>query len=634
MNCFLNATGRIRAIAIVGIALFFYSATGCSQQDSPTLENSLAQSDTPHPNIILVIVDDAGLGDLGINNPIVQTPYLDEFAKNTINFTNFHVDPTCSMTRAALMTGQHSLKAGVWHTVMGRHLLADQHVTLPEVLKQIGYNTAIFGKWHLGDNYPFRPQDQGFDHVLIHGGGGVGQSPDYWGNTQFDDVYLLNGDAKKYSGYATDVWFDEAISFMTQSSTTDDPFFMYLATNAPHVPYRAPDDEVAAYKARGLPDDMALFYAMMTNIDSNMGRLIQAVSDQGLSTNTVIIFMGDNGSSLAMHADGEPYNWLNDATISQFEFTKKSLNNDMRGGKVSVYDGGHRVPFFLSIPDYDGAKTVDTLTAHIDVMPTLLDLIRHPKELSHQPFDGTSLMPLITDSEPFVDRAIVVTNQRILQPNKSRPFAVMDGDWRYVKATDGPEVELFDVGSDPRQQNNLIKSFPDRAKAMSAIYDSWWENIANQGFPTHRIGVGSAHENPSRLSAHDWLADSTDQVAWWPGFNFNGDKWSQGWLGNEHTFAVADWAVTFETSGVYRFDLYFHDKPAGAAIPGNTAFLALNDHTVTDQVALGATFHSFEVNVTAGDTDIKAWFENSPSAALPSAQVPAFFLYVEKLDDL
>ena len=191
------------------------------------------------PNVVLVVTDDQGYGDLGCHgNPILRTPNLDALYRRSVRLTDFHVGPTCAPTRASLMTGRYCNRTGVWHTIMGRSLLRRDEVTMADVFAAGGYRTGIFGKWHLGDNYPYRPQDRGFHEVLIHGGGGVGQTPDAWGNDYFDDTYLHNGTPEKFSGYCTDVWFDGAMRFIEDNR--DRPFFAYLATNAPHSPYRVP----------------------------------------------------------------------------------------------------------------------------------------------------------------------------------------------------------------------------------------------------------------------------------------------------------------------------------------------------------------------------------------------------------
>ena len=219
-------------MAILALGLIV-SACSTTTVDQP----AHGEARKARPNIVLILADDLGYGDLGYHgNPVVSTPHIDRLATDSVRFTNFHVDPTCSPTRAALMTGRHSLRTGVWLTVLGRSLLPAREVTMAERLRDHGYRTVIFGKWHLGDNFPFRPQDQGFDETVVHGGGGVGQAPDYWGNTQFDDTYFRNGNPEQFRGYATTVWFDEAIEFIR--THRQDPFFVYVATNAPHQPWR------------------------------------------------------------------------------------------------------------------------------------------------------------------------------------------------------------------------------------------------------------------------------------------------------------------------------------------------------------------------------------------------------------
>tara|TARA_A100001015_G_scaffold52031_1_gene57138 strand:- start:1669 stop:3507 length:1839 start_codon:yes stop_codon:yes gene_type:complete len=579
------------------------------------------------PNIILVITDDQGSGDIGINNQLIKTPVLDELAKKSVQFTNFHVDPTCSPTRAALMTGKYSINAGVWHTVMGRHMLASKHLTVAEALKDAGYKTAMIGKWHLGDNYPFRPQDQGFDHVLMHGGGGVGQSPDYWGNTQFDDSYYLNGSAKAYEGYATDIWFDEAISYVKRFESKSDPFFLYISTNAPHVPYRAPKSFVDQYLEVGLPQDMATFYAMITNIDSNIGRLIARTEAAGILDNTIFIFMTDNGSSLAMQTDGEPLSILSDELLARLNMSSNSLNLSMRGGKNSVYEGGHRVPFFIKFPEKDRVtpRTIDGLTAHIDVMPTLLELVN--LEYSSTDFDGISLAETLLFNEGVPDRTLVITNQRVLNPTSKMPFAVMQNDWRYVKSSQKEDFELFNVSSDPGQTLNVIDEYPEIADNLAEIYKRWWESISDTGFETTRIILGSDHENPSRITGHDWHVEITSNSPWWPGFDHNKDRWSSGWVGKEEAYAGAPWQVFFSDDGRYTFDLYLHDKPAKKPVRKEFAHLKLNDRVLTKRISDGDTHVSFETDATQGKSQIMAWFDDGDGQA-----IPAFFLYVEKLD--
>jgi len=192
-----------------------------------------AQAHRRRPNVIVIMTDDQGYGDMSCHgNPFVKTPKLYRLWAESVRLTDFHVDPTCSPTRAALMTGRYSFRTGVWLTYAGRHHLRRDEVTIADVFSRNGYRTAIFGKWHLGDNYPFRPDDRGFDESLIHGGGVVGETPDYWGNDYYDDVYLRNGRPERVQGYCTDVWFNEAMRFIAENRKR--PFFLYIPTNAPH----------------------------------------------------------------------------------------------------------------------------------------------------------------------------------------------------------------------------------------------------------------------------------------------------------------------------------------------------------------------------------------------------------------
>ena len=613
----------VNQISMIGLATLAMLLGACAEK---TDDQGLEQ--TRRPNIILVMTDDQGYGDLGMHdNPIVKTPQIDQLASQSHRFTNFHVDPTCSPTRAALMSGKYSLRAGVWHTVMGRHMLSDSHHTLPEALRDAGYNTAMVGKWHLGDNYPFRPQDQGFDHVLIHGGGGVGQAPDYWGNTQFDDTYFLNGEPRHYPGFATDVWFDEAIDYVRTNADDEKPFFLYLSTNAPHVPWRAPEEYIAPYRELGLKDDMAKFYAMITNLDDNLGRLRAVMREVNIEDNTIFIFMTDNGSSLAAKSKGEPASWISDEAGEAIGRDIETLNSHMRGGKASTYDGGHRVPFFVRWPagSLGEARDVDDLTAHVDVLPTMLDLAGI--DISNIDTDGISLVPALKDAAELPDRTMVVTNQRVLHPDPDRPYSVMQGSWRYVHAEQGGDVELFDLATDPGQTNNILEQHPERTAAMAKAYDDWWQHATGAGTPTTRPVVGTSYENPMRISAMDWLAPSTDQVPWWPGFG--AEKRGNGWLGRERDYQLSPWALKVAEKGTYRISLYLHDKPAQKVIPHGYAHLQLNGEISTQALGEGSVSSTFEVSLDSGDLDVKAWFDDSEDAS--GQALAAFYLYFERL---
>ncbi|MFY8327644.1 arylsulfatase [Pseudoalteromonas sp. ZZD1] len=625
---------NIFILAIAGmIGLAGCGESSRSDANEPTGEVASAAQ---KPNIILLMTDDQGYGDFSMHdNPIVQTPNIATLAEESQRFSNFHVDPTCSPTRAALMSGQYSLRAGVWHTVMGRHMLSNQHNILPEILDDAGYTTAMFGKWHLGENYPFRPEDQGFDHVLMHGGGGVGQAPDYWENDQFDDTYFLNGQEKKYTGFATDVWFDEAIDFVHQQAKQDAPFFLYLSTNAPHTPWRAPEKYIEPYKALGLDDDLAKFYAMITNIDDNVARLRQAMRDDNIEDNTIFIFMTDNGSSMATKSNGEPLTRLSAEVKSAIEAKTgkklRTLNSFMRGGKASTYEGGHRVPFFIRWPNGNLGQPGEftDLAAHIDLLPTLLDLVGI--EAQGIDVDGISLVSLLKEGTPLPDRTMVVTNQRVLNPSPQRPYSVMQGNWRYVHAEQNGGVELFDLSTDPGQQLDVSAQYPERVAAMAKAYDQWWEHTTSKGTPTTRPIIGSEHENPSRLTGMDWLSPNTGQVPWWPGFGT--DKWGKGhgWVGNEDKFMVSPWALKVDKQGTYKMTLYLHDIPANKVIGKKFAHLQLNGKTITLPIKPGATSVNFETHLETGELDVRAWFDDITDESGLAKGLPAFYMYVERI---
>jgi arylsulfatase A-like enzyme len=321
--------------------------------------NSFAfQSDNiDRPNVIVVMTDDQGYGDIAAHgNKVIQTPNIDDFHEKSVRLTDFHVGPTCAPTRAGLLTGRYANRTGVWHTIGGVSILKEEEKTIANLFSENGYETGLFGKWHLGDNYPSRPQDKGFKHTVIHGGGGVGQTPDYWGNDYFDDTYLVNGKPQKFEGYTTDVWFDEAIKYIKKNR--DRPFFCYISTNAPHSPYNVPQEYYEMYKDSNLLETQKRFYGMITNIDDNFQRLRDELQKLGLEKNTILIFMTDNGTAAGYEEyDGKLYGY----------------NAGLRGVKNSEYDGGHRVPFFISYPNgkIGGGKDISNLSANVDILPTL-----------------------------------------------------------------------------------------------------------------------------------------------------------------------------------------------------------------------------------------------------------------------
>ncbi len=445
------------------------------------------------PNVIIIMTDDQGYGDMSCNgNPYIETPAIDEIYQTSLVLENFHVDPTCAPTRAALMTGKYSARVGVWMTYMGRHHLKMEEQTMADIFQENGYETAIFGKWHLGDNYPFRPSDRGFKESLVHGGGVIGETPDHWGNDYYDDVYLRNNTPEKQIGYCTDVWFKEAQKFVENSK--DKPFFLYLTPNAPHGPLNVPYEYVKPFLNKpGISEERAWFYGMLANIDQNLRAFRTFLKESGLSENTVLIFMTDNGT--------------------RHGYTEKDssgFNAGMRALKGSPYEGGHRVPCMIHWPsgDLDKHRKVNKLTAHFDLLPTLIDMLGLSAD-QMPAFDGVSLKPLIyKETATWPDRKLIVQNQitfgeKLVNdlPVKYKKFVVMDERWRMVGD------ELFDITDDTRQRNDVSAKYPEVREQLSEFYDEWWEALEPSFDEYNSTIIGSEAQNQVTLSSQFWHGD-------------------------------------------------------------------------------------------------------------------------------
>jgi len=444
------------------------------------------------PNVVFVITDDQGYGDLGCTgNPWIHTPHIDAFHDASVRLTDFHVSPLCTPSRAAIMTGRYPLRNGAWATCWGRSLLRKNELTIADVFSSNGYKTGLFGKWHLGDNYPYRPHDRGFQTAVYHRGGGVGQTPDAWGNNYFDDTYYHNGESVSHEGYCTDVWFDEALSFIEENR--DHPFFCYISTNAPHSPYLVDGRYATPYRGNeAIPEPD--FYGMIANIDENFGRLRQRLRDLCLEENTILVFMTDNGSS-------------GGCTLVNGQHVATGYNAGMRGKKGSYYDGGHRVPFFIRWPQggIAGPRDIDELTAHIDIFPTLSGLCGLRKPRSGE-LDGLSVAQhLRGESTPLPDRQIFVQYRQNTEPPDKWMNAVLTRRWRLVDGT-----ELYDVHEDPGQTQDVAAQCPETVAALRAAHEDWWEQVAPSLGEYCPISLGNDKENPTSLCAMDVMGD----VAW------------------------------------------------------------------------------------------------------------------------
>ncbi|MFC4871675.1 arylsulfatase [Negadavirga shengliensis] len=460
------------------------------------------------PNVILIITDDQGYGDLGITgNPHVQTPVIDRLAEESVRLNQFYVSPVCAPTRSSLMTGRYSLRTGVRDTYNGGATMAAEEITIAEMLKGSGYRTGIFGKWHLGDNYPFRPSDQGFDESLIHLAGGMGQPGDFTtffqeNRSYFDPVLWHNNAQKAYDGYCSDIFTDEAIGFIEEHYK--EPFFCYLSFNAPHTPLQVPDEYYEKYRdidpsvgfgAEGQPsakmsdkdlEDARKVYAMVSNIDDNVGKLLRKLNELDIADNTIIVFMTDNGPQ------------------------QRRYNGGMRGLKGEVFRGGVRVPFFIRLPArFPQNMDVETTLAHIDVMPTLAALCQ--TELpTDRIIDGKNFLPLIEGKKTteFESRPLFFYWTRRL-PELYTNIALQKGPYKLVGNTDYDAIvedfELYHVRHDEHELNNIVQSNLTLATEMKSELDLLLSELTNSPHLTHpqRIIIGSEHENPVYLNRND-----------------------------------------------------------------------------------------------------------------------------------
>ena len=535
------------------------------------------------PNVILVMTDDQGYGDLSCHgNPILKTPHLDALHAESVRFTDFHVSSFCTPTRAALMTGNYPGYTGAYRTSSGRTMMHTDEKTIANLFDENGYATGMVGKWHLGDNAPHRPQDRGFQDVVWHRCGGIGQASDYWGNDYFDDTYERNGKFEKFEGYCTDVFFREGMRFVEENK--EKPFFLYLSLNAPHGPYRVPPEWAKPYAGNKKVAN-ANFYGMIANIDHNMGLLRKKLEDLGLTENTILIFMTDNGT-----AAGAKFKGLDSEALLGF-------NAAMRGKKSSVYEGGHRVPFFIHWPkgNLQGGKDIDALTAHIDVLPTLAKLCDIPVSDAYKP-DGISLKPLLDGSGKKIARTHLVEQYhggayaKRLPPEPYEYSVVMTRRWRLVNS-DGQA--LFDIEADPAQRTDVAEKHPAVVAKLRKDYLPFWEKVSPRLVPV-RIDLGNPAENPTVLCSQDWYLPTGN-----PPWNFNSIK--------KLPKVTGPWMVDVKKAGRYRFTLRQFPKEADKLVVADRAKIQIAGKTAEMAVAAGSKGVEFELDLPVGPSELTTW---------------------------
>ena len=559
----LGSVGITAAYTLVALSLL---APACTPASNPP----------DRPNIVLIMTDDQGWAQLGSHgDPVLQTPRLDALAAESVEMTRFYVSPVCAPTRAALMTGRYNYRTGVVDTYLGRAMMAPDELTIAEMLRDSGYRTGIFGKWHLGDNYPQRAMDQGFQTSVVHKGGGIGQPSSPPGSDYFDPILFRNGEQESFQGYCTDVYFDEAMEWIGDAS--GEPFFAYIPTNAPHSPYLVPDSYREPYAAQGLADKDARIYGMITNIDDNVGRLLDHLEAHSLAGNTVFIFMTDNGPNTRLYHAG------------------------LRDQKSSVYEGGIRVPFLIRWPDRLAPRKVEPLGAHIDIAPTLLAATGAAVPTEAE-FDGINLLPLWDgEVEDLPARTYYVQTHRGNEPQRYRAFAAVEQRFKLLQPLSFRQpppadaaFELYDLLSDPGEEIDLAGDMPEVVERLKAGYDAWFDDVsASRGFQAVRFMIGSEKQRRVTLTRQDWRMETAD-----------------GWGRDQKV--LGKWEVEVAAAGPYDVAVTFaNPAPAGA-----TAKIAFGGMEESVAVPAGAETASFEgITLATGEGSFAASLAQGGRAA-------------------
>ncbi len=543
------------------------------------------------PNVVLIMTDDQGYGDLSCHgSPVLRTPNMDRLHAESVRLTDFHVAPMCSPTRGQLMTGRDAMKTGCTAVCQGRSMIRTDVPTMADFFATSGYATGHFGKWHLGDSYPHRPQDRGFQETLHHRAWGITSLADYWQNGYFDPVLEHNGKDRKFEGYCTDIFFRHAMKWVERCAGERKPFFLYLATNTPHVPnvvaerYSAPYR--GQYEGKPIPGE---FYGMIANLDENVGKLEAFLKEKGLRDDTILVFLTDNGT--------------------QSRQAQQIFNAGMRDRKTSVFEGGHRVPCFVRWPagPLKHGSDVDELTQVQDLLPTLIELCS--LDAKNPRFDGVSLAPLLKGTASGLsDRKLVV--QYRVSGKKWDPAVVMWKKWRLV----GPK-RLHNVSNDPHQDRNLAAQHPDVVRAMTAHYDAWHAEARALFDKPRWITIGSAASNPMMLYAQDWVGGYCDNRG-----------------GLMRATATGYWNVVVETAGVYELELrrwpVEADLPLASGIsaggragarPIAAAVVKVADATYDAKCRPEEAHATFRVRLQAGRTRLATAFLDARGRTLCSA---------------
>lgn len=561
------------------------------------------------PNVLFILTDDQGVGDVGwMGNPYLRTPSMDRLAREGTSFTQFNVSPTCSPTRAALLTGRHEFRCGITHTVLARNFLRREIPTMADSFRAAGYRTALFGKWHLGDSAPFLPEQRGFDHALYHGAGAIGQTPDYWGNRYFDPHLRSGHEWERHHGYCADIFFDRAWEWMTADNR---PFFAWLAPNTPHTPLQVSERYSRRFIDMGLSETAAKFYGMIENLDENLGIMLAKLQRSSLAKDTLVVFMTDNGSAMG----GEPQLGL--------------YNAGLRGTKASAYEGGVRALCSFWLPgQIPPARRVDALAGSTDIFPTLAELcgLSTPEGI-----EGSSLLPLINGEEarrPGVHR--ITHRARWPAGADIDRFQYRGCSIRNQRHSMVDGRELYDLEKDPGQRHDVAAQYPEVARELRARYDAWWADVRPGLDATQAIHMPARGGPALRLDCHDWL----------PSFVFPDDRTPhlhQQWMVSQlaagkgymdRKNAHGCWLVKTNKPQRYRIHLSLLPREAGSAERARAegvADLHINGKRLQTPVAAGESEAVFDVQLDRGEHRLEGVWHGQLPEAKPTG---SFYAYV------
>ncbi|TWT84108.1 Arylsulfatase [Planctomycetes bacterium CA13] len=551
------------------------------------------------PNVILIVTDDQGYADMSCHgNPWLKTPNLDRLCAESVSLEDYHVDPVCTPTRAALMTGRYSSRVGAWAVTEGRQLLEPDEVTMANVFSESGYRTGMFGKWHLGDTWPYAPRFRGFQDVVRHLSGGIDEIGNPIGNDYFDDTYYRNGVPERINGYCTDVFFNECKRFIAMRS--EKPFFAYLPLNAMHSPHTVAEKYSAAFIADGHSEDRSKFFGQIIQFDENLGHLFDFLETQHIAENTIVIFMGDNGT--AQGANGrEPAD---------------GFNAGMRGKKGSVYEGGHRVACFVRWPArLKAGRAIAELTSCRDWLPTLIQWcdLDAPNDVK---FDGQSIQGLMNDRVTnWPDRTLFVERQSdhptLHRPHKSRAqyphYAVLTEKWRMV---DG---ELYDIINDPAQTTNVAANHAELVQGLQKQYEQYFADVFSDGAAYTRFQLGADSENPILLTVRDWHPTEGNVI------------WKQAQLNDDTLNINGSWAVNVVMAGHFSIRLSRFPDDAPEPMRATKAVLRIGEQELQRQLHGNETSVTFEVDLPKGHSLLQSWLSDKEGGVRG-----AYFVHVER----